>query len=416
VDLMEKYEDARNAPNNLTFFTNNNGLTATADILEEVFTNPNFPKGKGLPTLDVSMKDSGKSRADLWAFAALVGLYKGIENNNKACDGKANAAVCGHREAFQDGCEVDFPRIPRFQTGRKDCIAAPNAEKPWHANHVEIQPRPVGNGPETAEFCKNQFGLNARQCIALIGGAHSFAKFNSAFSLLPYQWTRDQVPLFNNQVFKQLARHEQYFYGCNEDKTSLIQIGDEFGQPRNTSWKVQRRRFTENGGPFQWHHNYDRCIGSNTCAGINVNDPIAKGEPGQNNGFQDTTEQCCGNLGPVMQCQADCVNKWQNRERALSSDVGFYLKFQVHESGRPMGCGAFTQAWLDDKKQSSEEVDCPLEDHAPDGEPMWKIVEEMATSNENMMKDFLPAFEKMIENGYQDGDLNPQHLDMFFEA
>ena len=35
VDLMEKYEDARNAPNNLTFFTNNNGLTATADILEE---------------------------------------------------------------------------------------------------------------------------------------------------------------------------------------------------------------------------------------------------------------------------------------------------------------------------------------------------------------------------------------------
>ena len=122
VDLMEKYEDSRNAPNNLTFFTNNNGLTATADILEEVFTNPNFPRSKDLPSLDVSMKNSGKSRADLWAFAALVGLYKGIENNNKACDGQANAAVCGHREAFQVGCEVDFPRIPRFQTGRKDCI------------------------------------------------------------------------------------------------------------------------------------------------------------------------------------------------------------------------------------------------------------------------------------------------------
>ena len=114
--------------------------------------------------------------------------------------------------------------------------------------------------------------------------------------------------------------------------------------------------------------------------------------------------------------QTKRTNNLSYRERALSSDVGFYLKFQVHESGRPMGCGAFTQAWLDDKKQSSEEVDCPLEDHAPDGEPMWKIVEEMATSNENMMKDFLPAFEKMIENGYQEGDLNPQHLDMFFEA
>ena len=44
------------------------------------------------------------------------------------------------------------------------------------------------------------------------------------------------------------------------------------------------------------------------------------------------------------------TNNLYYRERALSSDVGFYLKFQVHESGRPMGCGAFTQAWLDDKK------------------------------------------------------------------
>ena len=90
TDLFEKYgeDPTRNAPNNLTFFTNNNGLTVTADILEEVFTNRNFPKAKDVPALSTSMKDSGKSRADLWAFASMVAVKIGVDNNNRACDGK----------------------------------------------------------------------------------------------------------------------------------------------------------------------------------------------------------------------------------------------------------------------------------------------------------------------------------------
>ena len=67
--------------------TNNNGLTFTVEILEEIYTNPNFPKGT--PALDVSMKDSGKSRADLWAFAALLAPQVGIDFNNKACAGNS---------------------------------------------------------------------------------------------------------------------------------------------------------------------------------------------------------------------------------------------------------------------------------------------------------------------------------------
>ncbi len=48
--------------------SDNNGLLFTADLLEEIYTNPNFPFN--IPyKLNVSMKDSGKSRADLWAFA-----------------------------------------------------------------------------------------------------------------------------------------------------------------------------------------------------------------------------------------------------------------------------------------------------------------------------------------------------------
>ena len=76
----------------------NNGLLWTADILEEVYTNKKFPRSA--PYLDVSMKESGKSRADLWAFAGLVSVYFGVDLNNKACQGtqdtkcKFNTPIC----------------------------------------------------------------------------------------------------------------------------------------------------------------------------------------------------------------------------------------------------------------------------------------------------------------------------------
>ena len=68
--------------------TSNNGLLFTADILEEIYTTTNFPKKTS--KLTKSMQASGKSRADLWAFAALVASEYGILQNNLACDGKGN--------------------------------------------------------------------------------------------------------------------------------------------------------------------------------------------------------------------------------------------------------------------------------------------------------------------------------------
>ena len=63
--------------------TDNNGLLFTADMLELVYTDKEFPKQA--PALADSMKDSGKSRADLWAFAALVAVQWGGNANNLAC-------------------------------------------------------------------------------------------------------------------------------------------------------------------------------------------------------------------------------------------------------------------------------------------------------------------------------------------
>ena len=37
--------------------------------------------------LPVSLADSGKSRADLWSFAASVAVEWGVDRNNHGCDG-----------------------------------------------------------------------------------------------------------------------------------------------------------------------------------------------------------------------------------------------------------------------------------------------------------------------------------------
>ena len=98
--------------------TDNNGLLLTADVLEEIYRNKDFPKGT--PKLDVSMKDSKKSRADLWAFAAIVAVRAGIEENNIACDGPGQlkpkgSPACGHIYTLEDDCKLDLTKIGLFE-------------------------------------------------------------------------------------------------------------------------------------------------------------------------------------------------------------------------------------------------------------------------------------------------------------
>ena len=110
-------KNAKDAPDLIA--TDNNGLLLTADILEEIYTNPDFPKfskKSQIPNkLEKSMKDSGKSRADLWAFAALVAMRAGLEENNKLCNGPGDLPGrganpgCGHIYHLEDKCKIDLP-------------------------------------------------------------------------------------------------------------------------------------------------------------------------------------------------------------------------------------------------------------------------------------------------------------------
>ena len=85
-------------------FTDNNGLRHTVEILEAIYqvicmsirlclnmkynnNNDNQVKSfpNGAPTLASSLRESGKSRADLWALAGIVAVEFGIEKNNRKC-------------------------------------------------------------------------------------------------------------------------------------------------------------------------------------------------------------------------------------------------------------------------------------------------------------------------------------------
>ena len=100
--------------------TDNNGLGRVVRELERVYREPSYPHLA--PKLGQSLFESGKSRADLWAYAALVGVEYGIETNNLACDNTLDERIlkgsCIHDDG--DACKVNLSREFVFQYGRSD--------------------------------------------------------------------------------------------------------------------------------------------------------------------------------------------------------------------------------------------------------------------------------------------------------
>ena len=64
--------------------TNNKGLDKIAERLELIYTTVDWPFKQA--SQEVSLYQSGKSRADLWQLAGLVALEQTLERANRACD------------------------------------------------------------------------------------------------------------------------------------------------------------------------------------------------------------------------------------------------------------------------------------------------------------------------------------------
>ena len=101
--------------------TNNQLLNKVARHLEKIYKTINWPYVK--PTLEVSLHQSGKSRADLWQFAGLVALEVAIERANRACDLDYHQRQQVRLLEGRKECEIKLTKPLKFMTGRKDCIS-----------------------------------------------------------------------------------------------------------------------------------------------------------------------------------------------------------------------------------------------------------------------------------------------------
>ena len=66
--------------------TDNNDMSRTVFWLEKIYITRDWPFSYNGPRPQESLLDTGKSRADLWAFAAWVALERSVERANHACD------------------------------------------------------------------------------------------------------------------------------------------------------------------------------------------------------------------------------------------------------------------------------------------------------------------------------------------
>jgi len=405
--------------------TDHNGLLYTADLLEQIYTNRKFPKIKGGLKLKQSMKESGKSRADLWHFAALVAIHYGANNNNLACNFKS-PDTCGHYRYWADDCEMSLKALNSFKTGRKDCT--PNhpgittsmtgdevVKRDFFTKREEIHPNLHANGVETTKYFKDNFGFTARESIALLEGAHSFGKFHREVSMHKYAWNRMQDRLLNNQQFRNIANEPMFKANCIKSNPLQL-LGNAKGEPAQIEWQVNARRVTKNGGPFQWWKRYQMC---------DSHVSMCLEQPGQCAAYDKCLKGFAG-VNPTYGgklCNPKCEKSDTVMETSLAADVGLYYHFESDpKTGQPHGC-AFPEN-LDDWQEPDTGFlagtkmtyphKCGKETHAPEGEALHKIVEDYASNQQKWFDDFIPIIHRMSANGYKESDLKT--YDFSFES
>ena len=418
------------------FATDNNNLQWVARVLEEVYKDPNYGPDN-LQGFKVSLFESGKSRADLWAYAGLVAVQYGTEANNVYCNPTKDKPAPCYNQVNKDSpsCFIDLP-IPNFRTGRSDCVPSCTGEHDFDfctTNH-EFHPSPHGNGDETINFFRKHFKFAPEESAALMG-VHTIGhpqEYNSMFR--HYSWTgRIQRWMFNNQYYKFIVNAKNYRFldpklfllpegssvkDCGLDVST--HIGNEHGNPFTTKYVVRNEKRTEAGGPWDW-----QLMGKGCSKAI-----CAKMDPAEY-----SINSCCHwldlCLNPPDHKKFKCPDKKYVCEGAegctehnifqkvsmLSPDMGLFLNFTVDADGRPAGChGLEDKGWLNNWKRSSPVVDCPLNlTPTTDDGTLAEVMQIYADDQDAWIKDFVAVFDKMLENGV-DKDALIDASNVWFDA
>ena len=360
---------------------NNNNLAATADFLEEIYTNVGWGKQKG--ALTVSLKDSGKSRADLWAYTTLVASQFFMDRNNMKCWSSDEKHL--YKEPtlqLPHQCEITPTRRFRFYTGRVDC---PESDKPPPHSRVreyQTEKEEAGNnahwtGKEVAEWFAAEFDFTGRETVAIMG-AHQAGAYAAENSLFRYTWGGREMGHegeLNNLYYRMMAYKPLYFDGDLDYLATAKADGAPVPMPRTVSWEMNPRALCPNSAPIQWH--------------------MFTYPPSE--GTHNFTYPDRGQSHIVM----------------INTDMGLYLNFETIDDGFPVRANDSHCTTLGTKSSHTHRMmpfdvamnSCRQNYPGGDGKTLADIVEEYADDQNKWWNDYVLALEKMLANGYQDGEL-----------
>ena len=348
-DCKSKYNSTR--PANGPFKTDNNNLLWMAQVLEKVYHDTSLG-------LAQSLYESGKSRADLWAFAGLVAIQKATENHNQGCRSEGPFPCKNQINEESPRCDFELPE-PTFKTGRSDCVSSCTGDNayPFCTTNEEIHPNPNGNGSETVEFFKDNFGFNPKQAAALMG-AHTLGHANEANSMFRhYPWTRQGQHHLNNMYFVNIVNSTGYRHrspaevlkskGQKMSRCGLnisFYIGDEYGDPSPLGYKVRSERRTSTHGPWSWSLHQRKCNAAVCQHLLNAGEPFHMNSCcnrveycANSNANKCKNEVCLGDLDTGDDSDCTKIDHFISTSM-MSPDVGLYHKFSTDEDGRPFGC------------------------------------------------------------------------------
>jgi len=431
--------------------TDNNGLDGAAIALEKIYTTLDWPFQE--KSLQISLRQSGKSRADLWQLAGLIALELGVERANRACDLDYYARQQVTLLESREKCEIKLTKPLKFKSGRQDCISDDPAGRGYVTSKPESQPRLMSTGNQIIDYGRNFFNMDAEHFAALMGihGAVHAANIG-----VKYTWSGPGY--ISNVYFKQLANKPLYKMGNGGDLsfTALespipnynVAVGDVKGNPiAYTGWRTSCMYVwnTPMGGPCVLRPtNDDSWDGPSKTQLVDVNNCLVKvakdgtcivnksknkcqgfhcDQRGVFWGGRATQNKVRERFGPwrpdlsKKDKQDRKSNGWSN-QFAFPWEVGMMYDFTVGgEMQRPMGCKGLDEPfgtlekplWVQRNNNNpiwnSPAMQCGLNKYAPEGKPMHKIIEDLASDNEFFAEKFLEAYDMMTVNGYLASDL-----------
>jgi len=302
------------------------------------------------------------------------------------------------------------------------------------------------HGGQLTAWMKKFFHFDGKETVAIMG-AHSVGNFHPHVTGFFYTVTSQAEDAFNNQYYRNLAGYEEWFFepsvnrNMSEGYYTCMKSGTADGKRAKAVWKPKSQAAWTNKAPVQWIQHKLVCP---NCEWPEHNKwPNSFGAQGQNYMRQACKEydQCqkdgsCKKRDKALQAKG--INQckpgtetwrfiWGRDEAATNADMGMYYDFLTDSDGFPYGCSkldrennerfrcaagndGFCQgSWDYLHKKTNQPIDhgCGLQKHAePCGStPLYQIVEEFAEDKKKWLDVFVPTMEKMLRNGYGDGEL-----------